>query len=196
MCHGQQSPGYASVKQALWGGATACLSTAVSFHLSFLVSVYASVHLHQQPPAHLSSSLYCLLFICPSSPAHPPVHPSTFCLSTQNIPLLWVCSNSVVLNLWPPACLHRSHAGLHVWTTVTFSWFSLVHPSVCSFISLEVHLSLLVLLSASVSSAEFWVLVCPALLITKTLNPRPRDPHETKSPVWGLESSQPMNQRA
>lgn len=77
VCYGQQSPGCAFVKQALWGGTTPCLSTVVSFHLSFLSCVSPCTHSPSTLPA-----------TCPSvhPPVHSPIHPTVFSLihlSTQ-----------------------------------------------------------------------------------------------------------------
>lgn len=154
-----------------------------------------------RPSHHLHSSIRLNNLTTDHSPVHWPLHLSVHphLLTTHpprtTHPSLLPC---VVLNLWPPA--FTAHIlDLHVGPPGLFSVFHQsthlsVPPSLHPFIPVSPSDNQ-PFCSASVSSAVLWVLVWPTLLTTETLNPRPRDTQETKSPVWGMESSQPVNQR-
>lgn len=94
----------------------------------------------------------------------------------------------MVLNLWPPTFtahmlnLHVGPPGLFP----VFHWSThlSVPPSLHPFILL-----VLLIINPSAQHPSLYsvlcVLVWPTLLTTETLNPRPRDPQETKSPCVG-----------
>lgn len=152
----------------------------------------------QQPQARLSTRPSIL----PSSLIHPSqqphnrpltrpltssVHPH---LLTTHPPrtahlFLFPC---VVLNLWLPA--FTAHMlNLHVGPPGLFSVF---HQSTHLSVPPSLHPFILLVLLLINPSAQhpslysvLYVLVWPTLLTTETLNPRPRDPQETKSPCVG-----------
>lgn len=136
------------------------------------------IHPSQQPHNRPLTRPLTSSSVCPSSPAH---HPST-----QNCPSLpfALCGLELVA-----ACLHCSHAEFTCRATRPFSCFSLVHSSVCSSIFHPFILLVLLIINPSAQHPSLYsvlcVLVWPTLLTTETLNPRPRDPQETKSPCVG-----------
>lgn len=103
-----------------------------------LVSVRVCVHLHQQPPARLSTPVYCLLLhlsILTCSPTHPP-------RTTHPFPLALL---SEVLNLWPPAFTAHMLDYMYGPPCLFPVFHQSTHLSVPPSLR-EVHLSLLVLL--------------------------------------------------